>query len=175
MRGAKERRDICLLVAERVARERRRSRLSGETHLFLQSCLLCSICVRGRHANVISSMGVPRICGYMLTPDRHDFYQTPTSLIASFFLKKIAAASSTITFTPSTLELDLLTSDSPPKHHKKTIDLFGTIDTESSKYKIMGTKLEVELVKADGASWPVLGRDERRTGEIIQVGRAGRA
>lgn len=38
----------------------------------------------------------------------------------------------------------------------------------------MGTKLEVNLVKADGASWPVLRSDEARTGEIIQVGKAGR-
>jgi hypothetical protein len=38
----------------------------------------------------------------------------------------------------------------------------------------MGTKLEVTFVKADGASWPVLRSDEQRTGEIIQVGRAGR-
>jgi hypothetical protein len=39
----------------------------------------------------------------------------------------------------------------------------------------MGTKLELTLVKADGASWPVLRADEKLTGEIIQVGKAGRA
>ena len=39
----------------------------------------------------------------------------------------------------------------------------------------MGTKMELTLVKADGNSWPVLRADERRTGEIIQVGNAGRA
>jgi hypothetical protein len=39
----------------------------------------------------------------------------------------------------------------------------------------LGTKLEVTLVKEDGASWPVLRSDDRRTGEIFQVGKAGRA
>jgi hypothetical protein len=35
--------------------------------------------------------------------------------------------------------------------------------------------LEVNFAKADGRSWPVLRSDERITGEIIQVGKAGRA
>ena len=39
----------------------------------------------------------------------------------------------------------------------------------------MGTKVDFTLLKSDGASWPVLRGDEKRTGEIIQVGRAGRA
>ena len=53
--------------------------------------------------------------------------------------------------------------------------LFGAIDKEKSEFSIMGTKLELRLAKADGASWPVLRGDERHTGEIIQMGRAGRA
>lgn len=39
----------------------------------------------------------------------------------------------------------------------------------------MGTKIEFNLVKLDGASWPTLRSDEQRTSEIIQVGQAGRA
>ena len=38
----------------------------------------------------------------------------------------------------------------------------------------MGTKLELTLAKADGTSWPVLRSDDKLTGEVIQVGRAGR-
>ena len=53
--------------------------------------------------------------------------------------------------------------------------MVSPINPEESSFKIMGTKLEVVLVKADGSSWPVLRADERRTGEIIQVGKAGRA
>jgi hypothetical protein len=63
----------------------------------------------------------------------------------------------------------------PPKRYKNVVQLFGPIDPEASSYKILGTKLEVTLAKADGSSWPVLRSEDPRTGEIIQVGKAGRA
>lgn len=106
---------------------------------------------------------------------RHDFYQTPTTVIASFFLKKINKERAKVEFAPVELSLDLPTSDTPPKRYKAVVPLFGPIDTAASKFKIMGTKLEVTFVKADGASWQTLRSDEQRTGGIIQVGRAGRA
>lgn len=110
----------------------------------------------------------------LLETVRHDFYQTPSSVIASFFLKKIDKDKATVKFEPQTLVLDLLTSDAQPKRYKTNVPLFGKIDTQKSTFKILGTKLEVSLYKADGASWPVLRSDERLTGEILQVGRAGR-
>jgi len=112
-----------------------------------------------------------------LTPwCRHDFYQTSSSVIASFFLKKINKDAAKIVFQSQTLVLDLPTSDSPvPKRYKTEVPLFGPIDTEKSTFKVLGTKLEVTLAKADGSSWPVLRSDDRLTGEILQVGRAGRA
>ncbi|KAK0121439.1 hypothetical protein ONS95_009733 [Cadophora gregata] len=106
---------------------------------------------------------------------RHDFYQTATTVIASFFLKKINKDTAKVEFLPNEISLDLITTDTPPKRYKTTVPLFGPIDTAASTFKIMGTKLEVTFVKADGSSWPVLRSDEQRTGEIIQVGRAGRA
>ena len=106
---------------------------------------------------------------------RHDFYQTPSTVIASFFLKKINKETAKVEFTVNGISLDLLTTDTPPKRYKAIVPLFGPIDTAASTSKIMGTKLEVTLVKADGSSWPVLRSDEQRTGEIIQVGKAGRA
>ncbi|KAI0151859.1 HSP20-like chaperone [Xylariaceae sp. FL1272] len=105
---------------------------------------------------------------------RHDFYQTPSTVIASFFLKKIEKEKAKVEFKTRSLELDLPTSDAPPKRYKASVPLFGEIDTEKSTFKIMGTKLEVNLVKADGASWPTLRSDEARGSEILQVGRAGR-
>ena len=104
----------------------------------------------------------------------YDFYQTSTTVHASFYLKKISKPTSTVLFASQTsLELDLHTSDK--KRYQTTIRLYGPIDTEKSTWKIMGTKIEFTLVKSDGASWPVLREDERRTGEIIQVGNPGRA
>ncbi|KAI4214484.1 MAG: hypothetical protein LQ351_002901 [Letrouitia transgressa] len=105
---------------------------------------------------------------------RHDFYQTPTTVIASLYLKKVNKERASITFpSPSEISLDLPTTDS--KRYKTKLSLFGEIDTTKSTYKIMGTKIEFNLVKLDGASWPTLRSDEQRTSEIIQVGQAGRA
>ncbi|KXJ92037.1 HSP20-like chaperone [Microdochium bolleyi] len=110
----------------------------------------------------------------LLDTVRHDFYQTPSSVIASFFLKKIDKDKATVKFEGQAIDLDLPTTDTQPKRYKTVVPLFGPIDTEKSAFKILGTKLEVNLYKADGSSWPVLRSDERLTGEILQVGRAGR-
>lgn len=97
-------------------------------------------------------------------------------MIASFFLKKIDKATAKVEFRSQQLLLDLPTTDTPvPKRYRSEVPLFGPIDTNKSSFKILGTKLEVTLVKADGSSWPVLRSDDRLTGEILQVGRAGRA
>ncbi|KAI5925433.1 Pyruvate/Phosphoenolpyruvate kinase-like domain-containing protein [Camillea tinctor] len=111
----------------------------------------------------------------LLESVRHDFYQTPSTVIASFFLKKIDSTKALVKFEGQALQLDLPTSDAPlPKRYRTTVPLFAPIDAEKSSYKVLGTKLEVSLYKADGASWPVLRSDDQRTGEILQVGRAGR-
>ncbi|KAF2460900.1 CORD and CS domain protein [Lineolata rhizophorae] len=105
---------------------------------------------------------------------RHDFYQTPSSVIASLYLKKIDKEASTVRFASDTsVELDLKTSDK--KRYKATIPLYASIDPDKSSYRIMGTKLEFNFAKADRSSWPVLRADDPITGEIIQMGRAGRA
>lgn len=77
-------------------------------------------------------------------------------------------------FTQSTVQLDLPTTDSPPKRYRAEVPLFGTIDPDKTAFKILGTKLEVTLAKAEVSSWPVLRADDRPTGEILQVGRAGK-
>ncbi|KJZ76600.1 hypothetical protein HIM_03936 [Hirsutella minnesotensis 3608] len=111
----------------------------------------------------------------LLDTVRHDFYQTPTSVIASFFLKKINKETAKVDFDARRLLLDLVTSDATPKRYSAEVPLFGPIDVEKSSHKVLGTKLELTLIKADSTSWPVLRSDEVLTGEIVQVGQAGRA
>ena len=107
-----------------------------------------------------------------LTEVRNDFYQTATTVIASLYLKKIDKERSTVEFAGAdTVDLDLHTTDS--KHYQTSMKLFGPIKSEESKFKIMGTKLELTLAKANGQGWPVLRADDPHTGEIIQAGRAG--
>ncbi|KAF4122649.1 CHORD protein [Geosmithia morbida] len=110
-----------------------------------------------------------------LTTVRHDYYQTPSTIIASIFLKKIVKDKAKVGFETQSVDLDLTTSDTPPKRYVSSFPLFGSIDTDKSTFKVLGTKLELNLVKADGAPWPVLRSDETLTGEILQIGKAGKA
>lgn len=104
---------------------------------------------------------------------RTDFYQTATSVIASLYLKKIVKDKSTVVFKDDhSVDLDLHTADQ--KRYQNKMELFGSIVPEKSTSKIMGTKLELTIVKADSAGWPVLRRTDPHTGEIIQAGRAGK-
>jgi hypothetical protein len=110
----------------------------------------------------------------VLSEVRNDFYQTSTTVIASLYLKKIDKERSTVRFVgPDSVELDLHTSDS--KHYATTMQLFAQIKAQESSFKIMGTKLELTIMKADNIGWPVLRADDPQTGSIIQAGRAGRA
>lgn len=106
---------------------------------------------------------------------RHDFYQTSSTVHASFFLKKIDKEASKVKFSESGTQLDLDLRTSDKKQYTAVVPLYGKIDSDKSSFKILGTKLELTLAKADGQGWPVLRSDERNTGEIIQTGRAGRA
>ncbi|KAL4729875.1 hypothetical protein ACLX1H_001904 [Fusarium chlamydosporum] len=99
---------------------------------------------------------------------RHDYYQTPVNVIASFFLKKIDKSTAKIELQPKQLNLDLTTTDSPPKRYAAEVPLYGSIDPEKSSYRVLGTKLEFVLAKSDSTSWPVLRGDEALTGEILQ-------
>jgi hypothetical protein len=92
--------------------------------------------------------------------------------VASLFLKKIDKSSAVVAFQPTLVKLDLRTTDG--KRYETDFSLFASIKPEESKFRILGTKLEMTLAKADGGSWPVLKSDDKPTGEMIQVGRAGR-
>ncbi|CAI7585328.1 unnamed protein product [Penicillium manginii] len=104
---------------------------------------------------------------------RNDFYQTPASVNVSLYLKKIDKDRAVIKFTADKIELDLPTTDN--KRYQDTYELFAPIDPEQSSFRVLGTKLELTLVKGDQSSWPVLRKDDKWTGQRIQVGNAGRA
>lgn len=75
--------------------------------------------------------------------------------------------------TPVEVILDLPTADM--KRYKTTLPLFAPIDIAKSTAKVMGTKVELTLIKLEVASWSALRSDEERTNEITQIGPAGRA
>lgn len=112
---------------------------------------------------------------FTLKCERHDFYQTLSTVVASIFLKNICKEKAKVEFNEDTILLDLVTMDPVPKHLKAAVPLYGKIDAQNSSFKIFRTKLELLLTKDCINSWPVLRRDEQLSGEIIQVGQAGRA
>ncbi|KKK17058.1 hypothetical protein P175DRAFT_0499172 [Aspergillus ochraceoroseus IBT 24754] len=103
---------------------------------------------------------------------RNDFYQTAHSVNVSLYLKKIDKAHAKVEFTSTSIDLDLPTTDN--KRYQDSYELFAPIDPNKSQFRVLGTKLELTLVKGDGTSWPVLRKDDRWTGERIQIGNAGR-
>lgn len=103
---------------------------------------------------------------------RNDFYQTPHSVNVSLYLKKIDKNQAKVEFSEKSIDLDLPTTDN--KRYKDTYQLFAPINPEKSQFKVLGTKLELTLSKADGTSWPVLRSDDKWSGERIQIGQAGR-
>lgn len=107
-----------------------------------------------------------------VTNVRYDFYQTPTQVIASFYLKKIDKAISRVEFhAPYEVLLDLKTADG--KVYFEKVELWGPIDQDKSAFRITPQKLELTIAKSDFSGWPVLKASDNPTGEIIQSGRAG--
>ena len=108
---------------------------------------------------------------------RNDFYQTPTSVIVSFYLKKIDKENAIVEFDGDgrTVKLDLPTADG--KRYKADVELWGEVEPSQCKSRVLGTKLELTLAKKGDSQvgWPVLRSSDRDTGERIQVGRAGTA
>ncbi|KAF8454233.1 HSP20-like chaperone [Terfezia claveryi] len=98
---------------------------------------------------------------------RYDFYQTYSDVIVSIFAKKVDKEKAKIEFRQRELHVDLPMPDN--KRFKQTFPLYGPIDAENSTYMVLTTKVEINLKKADGTSWPTLRLDEA-TGEIIQIG-----
>ncbi|KAI5805940.1 HSP20-like chaperone [Geopyxis carbonaria] len=126
-------------------------------------------CANNRHLFV----GAPKsLEEEELVQCRNDFYQTYTDVIVSIFAKKVDKDNATIEFDERELRVDLPMPDK--KRFKITYPLYGKIDPEKSEFKIMGTKVELKLKKADGTSWPTLRSDEA-TGEIIQIGKPATA
>lgn len=109
----------------------------------------------------------------MFSVYRNDFYQTPASVNVSLYLKKIDKDNAKVNLSSNAIDFDLPTTDN--KRFKDTYSLFAPIDPKTSQFRVLGTKLELTLAKADGTSWPVLRSDDKWSGERIQIGNAGRA
>ncbi|KAI5296529.1 hypothetical protein KEM52_000712 [Ascosphaera acerosa] len=110
----------------------------------------------------------------LLDEVRSDFYQTATTLTFSLYLKNIKKDEARVSFPDdSSMAVDLPTADGT--RYRQVLPLAGAVDPAQCRWKVMKTKFEGVLAKREGGSaWPTLRRDERGTGERIQVGKARR-
>jgi hypothetical protein len=76
-------------------------------------------------------------------PPRTDMYQTPTTVIASIFLKNVDKTCSAVRFTHWDLSYDLVSAKAGVPTATQTISLYGPIDPEQSTYRVLGTKVGV--------------------------------
>ncbi|KAH9951955.1 chord-domain-containing protein [Amylocystis lapponica] len=127
-------------------------------------------CKTGRHVFVPQNKSQ---AAEQFTECRIDHYQTPTEVHVSVFAKQADKERSTVKIESNGVHLDLYLPAS--KRFRKSLDLFGPIDPESSSYKYYGTKVELILKKQDTRSWTILERTTRDLGNIsLTFGVGGR-
>ncbi|KAL8293080.1 hypothetical protein RQP46_000774 [Phenoliferia psychrophenolica] len=90
--------------------------------------------------------------GGELVECRVDHYQTPREVHVSVFGKGANKDTSKVVFEAEAMHVELFLPAS--KTFRKTFALYGPINPETSTYKILGTKCEIVLGKADARSWP---------------------
>ncbi|BGP46135.1 hypothetical protein JCM10450v2_001975 [Rhodotorula kratochvilovae] len=83
---------------------------------------------------------------------RTDHYQTPQTVIVSVFGKQADKEASSVKFEAEAMHVDLILPSR--KRFTKSFPLYGPIDPAASTFKILGTKCEITLAKADARSWP---------------------
>lgn len=88
------------------------------------------------------------------TDCRIDHYQTPANVNVSVFAKQVDKERSTVIFEPEKIHIDLYLPAG--KRFKRSLDLFGAIDPNTSSFRVLGTKVELNLKKSDGRSWTLL-------------------
>ncbi|BGP53936.1 hypothetical protein JCM8202v2_001508 [Rhodotorula sphaerocarpa] len=109
-------------------------------------------CRTGRHLFVGPKKSADEDEKEELVECRVDHYQTPTQVIVSVFGKQADKEASGVKFETEAMHVDLILP--ARKRFTKSFPLYGPIDPATSAYKILGTKCEITLVKADARSWP---------------------
>ncbi|KWU46497.1 chord-domain-containing protein [Rhodotorula sp. JG-1b] len=109
-------------------------------------------CRTGRHLFVGPKKSAEEEEKEELVECRVDHYQTPTQVIVSVFGKQANKETSAVKFEAEAMHVDLILP--ARKRFTKSFPLYGPIDPAASTYKILGTKCEISLAKADARSWP---------------------
>ncbi|BEI85294.1 hypothetical protein CcaverHIS002_0506950 [Cutaneotrichosporon cavernicola] len=92
--------------------------------------------------------------GEELVDCRVDHYQTPLEVHVSAYSKNADKDRSQVTFADQSLTLDLYLPNN--KRVKKTVTLYGPVVPDQCKFRILGSKVDITLIKPVAASWPLL-------------------
>ncbi|KAJ3220277.1 hypothetical protein HDU67_003292 [Dinochytrium kinnereticum] len=111
-------------------------------------------CKKGKHRFIDQRLMVIQKEEVSTVQCRHDWYQTPTTVIVSIFAKKADKEKTVVTFNPQELVADIKFQDGKQFPFRTPLSL--AIVPEECKYTILGTKIEIVLKKANGLSWPSL-------------------
>lgn len=85
---------------------------------------------------------------------RIDFYQTDTVVTVSIFVKSASADTLHVDITPHSLDVRAISAATGSEYVFRIDPLFSTVDPASSSYKVLSTKIDVILHKAQpGVRW----------------------
>jgi len=96
------------------------------------------------------AMPVPKIT--------HDWYQTETQVVIEIRIKKLAANMVQVDIGDTTLSVTAKIPSSD-KEYSLELDLAHPVTPAQSGYKVMTTKIEIKLKKAEGVRWAALEGD----------------
>lgn len=86
---------------------------------------------------------------------RHDWHQTANNVCLSVFAKLSSPEESRVTCNGVVLSVDII-FDKGSKQFSKVFNLHGIVDPVNSKVNFMGTKVEINMKKAEFSTWPNL-------------------
>jgi len=103
---------------------------------------------------------------------RIDHYQTPREVFVSVFAKQADKQKTVVRIENEHVWLDVVLPAS--KRFTRTLDLYGPVDSDSSSYSILNTKVEIKLTKRDIRSWNALEKTSASQSLNLTFGVGGR-
>ncbi|KAG8452281.1 hypothetical protein GDO86_004186 [Hymenochirus boettgeri] len=85
---------------------------------------------------------------------RHDWYQTESHIIISVMIKNVQKNDVNIRFLEKELTVEV--NFSLEKNYQLSLNLLHSIVPEQSTFKVLSTKIEIKLKKAEGIKWEKL-------------------
>lgn len=100
---------------------------------------------------------------------REDWYQDNEVVTVTIYAKNVQEKTLSIEFAPRSVSVSFPSADNS-EYNYNLDPLFGTIDTDKSRFKVYSTKLEITLCKQHPGKWATLEGDGTTTPAPVQEG-----